>query len=104
YLHQNEALNPVGGNTAQLMEDGDQARATMLKDISQAKKEINILYYIWLVDDTGTAMAEAIIAAAHRGVTCRVMVDALGSRRLIRSHYWQEMKAAGVHCEICLPF
>ena len=43
------------GHAAQLMADGAQARARMLADMEAARHEINVLYYIWLADDTGTA-------------------------------------------------
>ena len=41
-------------------------------------------------------MADAVCAAARRGVACRVMVDALGSRAFIRSPRWRQLQDAGV--------
>jgi len=72
------------GHTAQLMADGAEARARMLADMDAAQHEINVLYYIWLADHTGTAVAQALVRAARRGVVCRAMVDGLGSRALLR--------------------
>jgi cardiolipin synthase len=91
------------GNTAQLMADGAQARASMLADMDAAQHEINLLYYIWLADQTGTATARALVRAARRGVVCRVMVDGLGSRALVHSPLWQEMALAGVQLAVTLP-
>ena len=82
-------------DAAQLMADGAQARARMLADMEAARHEINVLYYIWLADDTGTAVAQALVRAARRGVVCRAMVDGLGSRALLRSDLWQQMAQAG---------
>ncbi|MDO4233238.1 MAG: PLDc N-terminal domain-containing protein, partial [Lautropia sp.] len=73
-------FHAVSGNRGELMADGATARARMLADIEAAHEQIHLLYYIWLADDTGTAMAEAVMRAARRGVACRVMVDGLGSR------------------------
>ncbi|MBV7435009.1 cardiolipin synthase [Cardiobacteriaceae bacterium TAE3-ERU3] len=95
---------PLDGNNGELMADGATARARMLEDMRNATKEINVLYYIWLNDKTGTDIAEAMIDAAKRGVTCRAMVDGLGSRAFIHSPQWQAMKDAGVITEIALPF
>ena len=91
------------GHHAELMRDGAHARAQMVADMDAAQHEINVLYYIWLTDQTGTEVAHALIRAAKRGVTCRAMVDGLGSRALTRSPLWQEMEQGGVHLAIALP-
>lgn len=93
----------VPGNRAQLMTDGEQARAQMIADMDTAQHEINVLYYIWLNDETGSHLAHALIRAAQRGVTCRAMVDGLGSRALTRSNLWKQMQQSGVHLAIALP-
>ena len=85
------------------MRDGAHARAQMLADMDAAQHEINVLYYIWLDDETGTHVAHTLIRAAQRGVTCRAMVDGLGSRALTHSPLWQQMKDGGVHLAIALP-
>ena len=92
------------GNEAELMPDAATARARLIEDIDNAKHSVNILYYIWLQDETGKNMADAVIRAAKRGVEVRVMADALGSRDLVKSKLWQEIKAAGVKTSIALPF
>lgn len=94
---------PLAGNTAQLMDDGVQARAHMLADMDAAQHEINVLYYIWLDDQTGADVAQALIRAARRGVACRAMVDALGSRAFVRSAHWRQMRQAGVQLALALP-
>lgn len=91
------------GHCAQLMADGAQARASMLADMDAARHEINVLYYIWLADRTGTDVAQALMRAARRGVACRAMVDGMGSRALVGSALWQEMAQAGVQLAVALP-
>ena len=93
---------PMPGNRAELMPDGATARARMIADMEAARHEIHVLSYIWLDDDTGTAVAEALIRAARRGVTCRAMVDGLGSRLLLRTPLWRAMGEAGVHTAVAL--
>lgn len=97
-------FHPLGGNTAKLMADADETLTSLLADIDQATDHVHVLYYIWLNDHTGTALAEALIRAAQRGVTCRAMADGLGSRSLIKSALWQRMKGAGVQVAVALPF
>lgn len=93
-----------GGNKAELLKDAEETRTRIIKDIDNAKHHVHLLYYIWLTDNTGTAIAEAVIRAAQRGVTCRVMADAIGSRVLLNSPLWVEMQRAGVQTETAMPF
>ncbi|HHX34613.1 MAG TPA: cardiolipin synthase [Gammaproteobacteria bacterium] len=95
---------PLDGNTAKLMDDGEDTLNHLLADIDAATDHVHILYYIWMTDYTGTAVAEALIRAAQRGVTCRAMADGLGSRPLIKSALWRRMQDAGVELAVALPF
>lgn len=105
YAASTNGFQATAGNAVTLMPDAETTLENMLKDIDNASESVHILYYIWLPDNTGTAIADAVIRAAQRGVTCRVMVDGLGSRRLIKkSALWRQMQAAGVQSEIVLPF
>lgn len=96
-------MKPVDGNRAELLEDATTARARLIEDIDAATDHVHVLYYIWLKDGTGTNVARALIRAAKRGVTCRAMADGHGSRALIRSSLWKEMKDAGVQVATALP-
>jgi len=88
---------PLAGNTATLTAGSDQAIDRMVADIDAATHSVHILVYIWLDDANGRKLAAAVTRAARRGVTCRCMVDALGSRGFLRSATWAGMRAAGVH-------
>ncbi len=103
YARSINGFSPRAGNRAELMPDAQTARARLIEDIDAAKETVHILYYIWLADTTGTNTANALIRAARRGVTCRVMVDGLGSRAFTKSALWQQMGAAGVQLAIALP-
>lgn len=91
------------GNSAELMADANETRKRMMADFDAATDHIHVLYYIWLVDDMGVDTAQALIRAAKRGVTCRAMVDGMGSRKMVNSKIWQEMKDAGVQVSVALP-
>lgn len=95
-------FHPTAGNTAELMADGSETLSRMVADIDAATDHVHVLYYIWFEDNTGQAIAEALIRAARRGVTCRAMADGLGSRALINSELWRRMKVAGVHLAVAL--
>jgi cardiolipin synthase len=96
-------FEPVGGNQGRLMADSDATIDAMVADIDAACDHVHVLFYIWLPDNNGKRIAEAVKRAATRGVTCRAMVDGLGSRTLVRSHIWTEMASSGVKLARALP-
>src|SRR5699024_30523 len=83
-------------NSAILAADSNAAIESMVKDFDQARETIHISFYIWLADHNGRKVVEAVKRAAKRGVVCRVIVDGIGSRALIRSEHWAAMRNAGV--------
>lgn len=92
----------VGGNSAELMADSDSGMDQMAADIDAATDHVHILFYIWLTDHNGTKIIDAMKRAAARGVTCRALVDAIGSRAMINSPQWKEMAQAGVKTGVAL--
>ncbi len=95
-------LYPVPGNRAELMGTPDETLDRMVQDIDGATEHVHILTYIWLDDLTGTRIAEALIRASGRGVTCRALADGLGSRKFVASPLWKRMAEAGVHTGVSL--
>ncbi|EMI57895.1 cardiolipin synthetase [Rhodopirellula sallentina SM41] len=93
----------VGGNRATLMQDSNSTIQSMVADIDAATSHVHLIFYIWLPDNNGRKVAEALKRAVQRGVTCRAMADDLGSRTMIASEHWQAMKNAGVHLATTLP-
>ncbi|MBX3580366.1 MAG: cardiolipin synthase [Rhizobiaceae bacterium] len=89
-------FRPVGGNKADLLADSNATVDALVTDIDNAKNHVHLLFYIWLADNNGRKVIEALKRASARGVTCRAMVDDLGSRALVRSHHWEDMRLAGI--------
>ena len=103
----NEAVGgmPVlGGNRVTMLEESDGAIDALVSAIDRAQGHVHILFYIWLNDVSGRKVADAVSRAARRGVDCRVIVDAMGSRALVRSDAWHEMTAAGAECVTAFPW
>ena len=96
-------FDPVGGNQARLMEDTNETISSIVADIDAAKEHVHLLFYIWLPDNNGRKVVEALKRAATRGVVCRAMADNLGSRLMIKSEHWQAMRQAGVRLASALP-
>lgn len=101
--HSVNGFYPLGGNHAHLLKDSNSAIESMVKDIDEAKEHVNLTFYIWLADNNGLKVVEALKRAASRKVTCRAMADGLGSRTMINSEHWSSMRDAGVHVATALP-
>ena len=70
----------VSGNSAELLENGDEIFPAMMRDIREAKKSVNLETYIFQPDRAGRMFADAMIDAAKRGVEVRLLVDAWGGK------------------------
>jgi cardiolipin synthase len=90
-------LGDPGASPAEPTRDCDAAIKGLIEAFDAATEHIHLSFYIWLDDDNGGRVADAISAAAARGVACRVMADALGSRDFIRGPRWRQLREAGVH-------
>ena len=99
---------PVAGNRIQLLGDPDAPTSEPKRDsiaaiealisaIEAARETVHLSFYIWLDDVHGGKVADAVASAAERGVACRVMADALGSRAFIAGRRWKQLADAGVH-------
>jgi cardiolipin synthase len=96
-------FEPVGGNRGRLTADSNAGIDTLVDDIEAARNHVHLLFYIWLPDNNGCKVAAALKRAAARGVTCRAMVDSLGSHAMIGSAHWRAMRDAGVRLAGALP-
>lgn len=94
------------GNRAGIAPNSDAAIAMVIADIDAAQHAIHLSFYIWLTDNNGSSVVDAVCRAARRGVICRIVADAVGSHALIRSPAWRAMQAAGAHmcASLAAPF
>jgi cardiolipin synthase A/B len=102
YRRSAEALgNPVvPGNSASLLKNGDQIFPAMTRDIREAKRTVNLETYIFQPDEAGRQFADAMIAAAKKGVEVRLLIDAWGGKL---GELEQPLKDAGVNVRIYRP-
>jgi cardiolipin synthase A/B len=96
-------FEPVGGNCASLLPDSNASIESMVADIDASQDHVHLIFYIWLPDNNGLQVVEALKRAATRHVTCRVMADGLGSHIMIKSPHWKAMQTAGVQVATALP-
>jgi len=91
------------GNAAQVAPGADAAIEMIVADIDAASQMVHLSFYIWLADRNGSKVVESVCRAAQRGVICRIVADAIGSRELIRSRHWKAMHQAGARLCVSLP-
>lgn len=96
-------LNPTCRNSARIAADSNVAIEEMVADIDAAKQHVHVCTYIWLQDHNGLLIKDACVRAAQRGIQVRILADALGSRQLIGSRDWREMRDSGCKLQVALP-
>ncbi|WEX78840.1 phosphatidylserine/phosphatidylglycerophosphate/cardiolipin synthase family protein [Sinorhizobium numidicum] len=73
------------GNRITMLEGGDDVYSAMLDAIAGARRSILLESYIFDRDPIGLRFADALIAAVKRGVSVRVLIDAVGARYSVPS-------------------
>ncbi|MEE8155369.1 MAG: cardiolipin synthase [Phycisphaerales bacterium] len=94
---------PRGGNSLRLISDTDLFIQGLVEDIDAASQHCHLEFYIYLPDHSGTRVGEALIRAAARGVQCRLLVDAVGSKVFLRSPLRRTMEQGSVRVVNALP-
>lgn len=73
----------LAGNRVDLLRSGDEYFPALEAAIGAARREVHLETYIFDDDPTGRRIAEALAAAARRGVAVRVLVDGFGAENLV---------------------
>src|SRR5262245_27428218 len=85
-LAENLGQSPIlGGNAVELLADYDGILARLAADIDRATDHVHLQFYIFADDGATAPVVEALGRAARRGVRCRVLADAVGSRAGLRT-------------------
>jgi cardiolipin synthase len=74
------AARVTSGNDTRLLVDGPDTFAAMHTLIADARTSIDFEHYYWDPDEVGRGVADALSAAARRGVRVRVLADWFGAR------------------------
>lgn len=91
----------LSGNEIEFVSDYGAVIDRLIADIDVSRETVHLMFYIFVDDETGRRVIDALDRAARRGIKCRVLIDALGSRRWARSVSTQ-LAAAGVQVQLAL--
>jgi len=95
-------FEPFAGNTFEFLRDYEGSIDRLIQDIDAAKRHVHLLTYIYRTDRIGRKVADALKRAAKRGVICRILLDAVGSR-IALNQFGPELREAGVEVRSMLP-
>ena len=95
-------FEPFDGNVFEFLRDYEGSIDRLIEDINTAKRHVHLLTYIYRTDRTGRKVTDALKGAAKRGVVCRLLLDAVGSRVALK-HFGLELQEAGVEVRSMLP-
>lgn len=90
------------GNRVDVLRNGDEIFPAMLEAIEGARSSIAFVTFVYWKGDIAIRFAEALSAAAGRGVRVRVVIDALGGLPM-EGRLVECMKDAGVHIQWFRP-
>jgi cardiolipin synthase len=77
-----------------LLVDGAETFEAIFEAIRAARHHVHLEYYIFEPDHIGTALRDLLVTKAREGVQVRLLVDAMGSKRLSR-RFLAPLVAAG---------
>ncbi len=100
---QSIGLPTLPGNQFELIGDWQAVFQRLVADIDAAEQTCHLEFYIWAPAGAAEDVAEALIRAEQRGVTCRILVDAMGSRSFLRGESAARLRDAGVEIIAALP-
>ncbi|MFI4846820.1 MAG: cardiolipin synthase [Candidatus Makana argininalis] len=84
-------------NKLNLITNSSYILKSLIIDINMAKKNIEMIFYIWKEGGLVNKISEALIFAANRGVKCRLIIDYIGSVNFLNSYYFLKMKFSGIY-------
>ena len=87
----------TAGNSITLLRNGAEYFPVLLDAIACALREVWLETYIFADDETGHEVAKALVAAAHRGVSVRVLVDGWGARHYLTPALERRLVDGGVN-------
>jgi len=96
YLSTLVAADLVAGNAYDVLVNGDHVFPAMLRAIESAKERISFETYIYDKGRVADEFTDALEKAARRGVTVNIILDALGTGSMEKSHF-ERLQKAGCH-------
>ena len=82
-------------NSVKVYINGEYKFKQLIEDIQNAKSYIHMEYYIFRSDNLGKKIIKELTKKLNEGLEVRLLVDAMGSRSLIKKHLKEYLRAGG---------
>jgi cardiolipin synthase len=86
----------LSGNRLELLDAAEPILQAIVSDIDRAEKFCPLEFYIWTEGGLADEVGAALLRATCRGVTCRVLLDAIGSAKFKNSQLLERLKGGGI--------
>ncbi len=96
-------LPAMAGNKLSLITNPAEITRSIIAEIDKAASTCHLQFYIWQDGGQIDTVIDALINAAARGVTCRLLLDSIGSHDFLNSATSTRMRQAGIKVRESLP-
>lgn len=96
-------LPTVSGSRGRLYGDTAEVLKQIAEDVKQARQNVLMEFYIWSAGGLADDVLKAVIGAAERGVTCRLLIDGLGASAWWKGDQPHRLRDAGVLLRAAMP-
>jgi cardiolipin synthase len=84
------------GNRLTLLSDYESIFRDLINDIRSAQTSCHLEFYIWEAGGLADELLETVIEAHQRGVSVRILLDAVGSKNFLRGNPARRLRKAGI--------
>jgi cardiolipin synthase len=91
------------GNRTVLLHDYGSFFDSLITDIDGASDFCHLAFYIWCRGGRADDLAQSLLRARSRGVRCRILIDAVGSKPFLKGKEIRSLREAGVEVVAALP-
>lgn len=102
-LHGLLGMPATSGNDITVLRNGDEIFPAMLAAIGQATETVDLVTFVYWTGDIADEFADTLARAAKRGCRVRVLLDAVGGRK-IEPGLLAQMRSAGCDVRWFRPF
>lgn len=92
----------LAGSSFRLQSGAEPILRSIIADIEAAQSSVEMEFYIWNAGGMADEVADALGRAVGRGVTVRVLLDALGSKEFLKSDWAGRLRAQGIELQVAL--
>ncbi|ADP67777.1 cardiolipin synthetase [Buchnera aphidicola str. JF98 (Acyrthosiphon pisum)] len=91
-----QGLHGIKSKKIKLLTNTKKIMQILIRDIYLARKNIEMVFYIWKPGGMADDVAIALIDSAKRGIHCRLMLDSAGSIEFFQSPWVEIMRKSGI--------